>query len=47
MFGDPGKHSRPDLIAIAECEYVVGPTVALEGFVGSCRSFDRPSDLEQ
>jgi hypothetical protein len=44
---DPGKHPRPDLLPIVECEDKVRPAGPCENPVGTGLPFDRPSYPEE
>ena len=47
MLRDTRQHLGADLVAIMECEYVVGPSVAREGFVGTGLPLEPPANAEE
>jgi hypothetical protein len=47
MTGNSRKHPRPNVFAIMEGKYIVGPTIARKCFMGTGLPFNEPADTQQ
>jgi len=48
MLGDPRQHTRPDLIVLMECEYVIRPTDSFQDTMRSARlTLDAPTNPQK